>query len=104
MTAATKRQQESLTQHVCEYYGKKHSPGPRRCPAFGKTCAKCGGKNRWAAGCKGGRTRRERLLDSDPEKGTEEFLVIDSVLIGNLDDVTRPAGRCKNSLKLARVW
>ena len=49
MTAATKRQQESLTQPVCEYCGKKHSPGPCRCPPFGKTCAKCGGKNHWAA-------------------------------------------------------
>ena len=66
---------------------------------FGKTCGKCGGKNHWAAVCKGGGTRRVRLLDADPEQGTEEFLVIDSVLIGNLDDdVTRPVGRWQEQL------
>ena len=36
----------------CGYCGNKHRP--KKCPAYGKTCAKCQGKNHFAVVCRGG--------------------------------------------------
>ena len=39
----------------CDYCGRKHQWGRNRCPAFGKICTKCQGKNHFAVKC---RTRK----------------------------------------------
>ena len=36
----------------CNYFGWNHRRGKQNCPAFGKTCDKCGGKNHFKSVCK----------------------------------------------------
>ena len=54
----------------CYYCGDSHTKG--KCPAFGKTCGKCGNKNHFASVCRGaGRTdnkHRERSHGSRQQK------------------------------------
>lgn len=89
----------------CAYWGKRHVPGPRKCPAYGKTCAKCGGRNHWASVCKGGGTRRVRLVDAnqeDQEASGEEFLIIETIFIGELDGGENQAGRWQEIIGVGR--
>ena len=44
------KEQVSKDSFKCKYCGYNHDK--RRCPAFGKTCAKCGRRNHFAAMCK----------------------------------------------------
>ena len=44
------KEQVSKDSFKCKYCGYKHDK--RRCPAFSKTCAKCGRRNHFAAMCK----------------------------------------------------
>ena len=37
---------------LCDYCGCSHRKGKRNCPAFGKICDKCGGKNHFKTVCK----------------------------------------------------
>ncbi|XP_052718583.1 uncharacterized protein K02A2.6-like [Crassostrea angulata] len=36
----------------CEFCGYKHEPGRQKCPAWGKCCEQCGGRNHFKAKCK----------------------------------------------------
>ena len=38
---------------LCAYCGHSHKRGKRNCPAYGKTCDKCSGKNHFKTMCKG---------------------------------------------------
>lgn len=62
---------------LCERCGyKKHDPG-RRCPALGKTCARCQGKNHFAKMCE---TKNVNAVSDAPVDLPEESdFVIDSV-------------------------
>ena len=40
---------KTSNQKKCKYCGKQHLP--RQCPAFGRTCRKCGKKNHWPNCC-----------------------------------------------------
>ena len=85
-TVAVSSHERSQTQATREYCGKKHAPGARRCPAYGKTCAKCGGRNHWASVCKG-QARNVHVLETETDEDSE-FLVIDTLEIGNLDGLS----------------
>ena len=37
----------------CDYCGWSHKRGKRNCPAYGKTCEKCGGRNHFRTVCRG---------------------------------------------------
>ena len=39
------------SQKKCDYCGRSHRRGKRNCPAFGKTCDKCGGKKNTSGLC-----------------------------------------------------
>ncbi|XP_077551338.1 uncharacterized protein LOC144165064 [Haemaphysalis longicornis] len=45
-----KTDEEQHTTFRCRRCGRQH--GPQNCPAFGRTCRRCGGKNNFAARCK----------------------------------------------------
>ncbi len=44
------KHKQSREQQACGRYGKLHEP--RRCPAWGKVCSKCNGKNHFAQYCR----------------------------------------------------
>ena len=44
----------------CKFCGKSHERSKQKCPAYGKTCKKCGKENHFAAKCKAGQQPRER--------------------------------------------
>ncbi|XP_070378661.1 uncharacterized protein [Dermacentor albipictus] len=70
----TKQQQcdERPAMFKCRRCGRTH--GPRSCPAFGKVCRKCQGKNDFAVRCKVNRQVREVWSSED---GEEEFDILD---------------------------
>ena len=41
---------------ACQYCGQSHAP--RHCPAYGKVCKKCSGRNHFTFVCRGGRARK----------------------------------------------
>lgn len=43
------KQQNEKEMFNCKRCGKRHRP--KQCPAYGKTCAKCGGQNHFAKQC-----------------------------------------------------
>ena len=46
--------QEMLTRNSCEFCGREHDLAKREnCPAFGRSCNKCGKKNHFANLCFG---------------------------------------------------
>ena len=46
--------QEMLTRNSCEFCGREHDLAKREnCPAFGRSCNKCGKKNHFASVCFG---------------------------------------------------
>ena len=49
--------------HSCRYCGDSHARG--RCPAYGKICSVCGGRNHFAAVCQGGGHRRNMSSHSN---------------------------------------
>ena len=53
----------------CRSCGRKHDFGKRElCPAFGKTCNKCGKPNHFAVKCRSQRTRMVRVIEEDDEE------------------------------------
>ena len=44
----------------CKFCGKSHERSKQKCPAYGKTCKKCGKENHFAAKCKASQQPRER--------------------------------------------
>ena len=40
-----KRKTPARTERECSAYALRHGPNKELCPAFGKTCYKCNGKN-----------------------------------------------------------
>lgn len=59
---ARPRGAEQPAEFKCQRCGRVH--GPRKCPAFGRMCRKCGGKNHFAVRCKTAKQVAE-VEDSD---------------------------------------
>lgn len=51
-TKDTEKTEKTAMIRDCWYCGKKHSPKKEACPAWGKTCTKCGAMNHFAVKCK----------------------------------------------------
>ena len=69
---------------TCQYCGQSHAP--RRCPAYGKVCKKCKGRNHFAVVCRGGGSRKPggkyvHIVDSSDTRG----LFIGTVFVGGID-------------------
>ena len=47
-----KTKQTQFERKDCEFCGYKHEPGKSKCPAWGKRCEQCGGRNHFKAKCK----------------------------------------------------
>jgi len=58
----------------CKFCGKEHQMIKSQCPAFGKFCKKCKGKNHFAEKCKSQIVRNVECDDTDKED-TEDFYV-----------------------------
>nr|XP_008111816.1 PREDICTED: uncharacterized protein LOC103279281 isoform X1 [Anolis carolinensis] len=67
-------------QNKCGYCGTAHEP--RRCPAFGKTCNKCGKKNHYARLC---RSRVTNPVNIQARQHIHE-LNVSNLMIGKLDE------------------
>ena len=73
------------SQQKCDYCGWSHRRGKRNCPAFGKTCHKCGGKNHFRTVCKSkeseskhysrrsDRTKRKNINDIECQDDMEDL-------------------------------
>ena len=55
-------------QRRCGKCGTQHQP--RKCPAFGTKCGKCGGKNHWQAVCRGRPRHRGRSSSRSTSRGS----------------------------------
>ena len=69
---------------TCQYCGQSHAP--RHCPAYGKMCKKCSGRNHFAVVCRGGGSRKPggksvHTVDSSDTSG----LFIGTVFVGGID-------------------
>jgi len=51
----------------CQRCGYDRCPGPKKCPANGKTCSKCGGTNHFAQACRSRNTKNSVKYLSDSE-------------------------------------
>ena len=50
---------------VCQYCGKGHQWGAEHCPAFGKRCSRCMGRNHFAKVCKKKVMRAHEVLSEE---------------------------------------
>ena len=69
---------------ACQYCGQSHAP--RHCPANGKVCKKCSGRNHFAVVCRGGGSRKPggksvHTVDSSDTNG----LFIGTLFVGGID-------------------
>ena len=67
---------------TCGYCGMQHPP--RRCPAYGKLCKACNGRNHFAVVCKGGRSRKQVCQLDDGDTVTEQQCCNDSLFVGTV--------------------
>lgn len=58
----------------CRYCGRRHIRGRNNCPAFGKTCAKCGKANHFAAKCLS--SKRKPVNTVEVESDDSDILTI----------------------------
>lgn len=66
---------------TCKFCGYQHSKG--KCPAYGKTCNKCGGKNHFAQRCL---SRSVKTIESEPDQQSQAAASnINSLFIGAVD-------------------
>ena len=63
----------------CGRCGREHPP--KRCPAWGKSCVKCGGRHHFAEMC---RTKSVKELVQGDEKDDDQFF-LDTLFIGNIE-------------------
>ena len=56
----TSRQGETTPKTSCKYCGWQHEKGAAKCPAYGKTCAKCKKKNHYARMCRWAGSRKSK--------------------------------------------
>ena len=58
----------------CRSCGRRHDFSKREfCPAFGKTCNKCGKPNHFAIKCRSQRTRKVQVIEEDGEEEEEVY-------------------------------
>ena len=83
------KKEETLnnTEHWCQRCGRKHASG--RCPAYGRTCAKCKKPNHFAECCKTRKIDNLSLEEYDedqvqPEEIEEKDLWFDSIMIEHI--------------------
>ena len=63
----------------CDYCGQSHKWGKRNCPAFGKTCDKCGQKNHFKTVCKSSEGSMQNMIQGKGQIGPRENVHIDAV-------------------------
>lgn len=64
----------------CKFCTSQHEMKKELCPAYGKTCAKCKGRNHFAARCKASKKRIHAVhAECDSDKYSTEYEPIDSV-------------------------
>ena len=76
------------SQQKCDYCGWSHRRGKRNCPAFGKTCDKCGGKNHFRTVCKSSDKESESKHDSRRSDRTKRKNVHDIECQNDMEDLT----------------
>ena len=69
---------------VCKYCGGKHEPARTKCPAYGKTCGKCGKANHFHTVClqvKAGTKQISVVQESESEvsESEEKFFAVEQV-------------------------
>ena len=72
----------------CYYCGSTHHP--KKCPAYGATCGKCGYRNHFDAVCQqvqGARRKALQIVEADDE--SDEYLVISTIFIGSVTEDSR---------------
>ena len=69
------KQQKDTETFSCKRCGNRH--GPKQCPAFGKTCSKCGGKNHFAKQCfsKGKQSGSDRVHTVEETELADSFFI-----------------------------
>ena len=82
------------TKISCKFCAGRHSQGKESCPAWGKECRKCAGKNHFARACRKTRGQRakvycmaeeeRRVKESDTEMSDVEYLGSVAVYAGNV--------------------
>ena len=55
---------------LCDFSGRNHKRGKQNCPAFGKNCDKCGGKNYFKNVCKYEKSGSSRRCGSDRDRSS----------------------------------
>ena len=82
-----KRKTPAQTERECRACARRHGPNKELCPAFGKTCYKCNGKNHFAVKCKLSRKKRVQTVttqqydrENDSSSGSD-YGQIDSITI-----------------------
>ena len=65
------KQKFSREGKYCDFCGWSHKRGKQDCPAFGKTCNKCGGKNHFKNVCKYYKSGSKRGSDRDRSHRTK---------------------------------
>ena len=82
-----KRKTPAQTERECSACARRHGPNKELCPAFGKTCYKCNGKNHFAVKCKLSRKKRVQTVTTqqyDRENNSSsgsDYGLVDSVTI-----------------------
>ena len=84
------RSQQS--QKDCQYCGKTHPP--RKCPAYGASCNKCGRSNHFASVCQdgkfGGFRKKVHVLDqSEQDQYESDYLFVGALYVGAVSEQKR---------------
>ena len=96
--------QQGSIKKACEYCGKKHLPGARKCPAF-RRCSKCRDINRCASICKTA-VRKVTVVGAAAEDASSprEYLVIGPVLIDKLaEENAQTSGRWQEKITVGQT-
>ncbi|CAL8139314.1 unnamed protein product [Orchesella dallaii] len=82
-------------QRPCKFCNKNHEWKKEKCPAYGKTCAKCGGSNHFAACC-----RKQQSGDTKHQPSSSMNNVTDSTecsfVIGTINEIETEPGNSRS--------
>ena len=78
---------QQFTNRGCRRCGTSH--GPMECPAYGKTCMKCGGRNHYQTVCKSRRNFTNKVHNLEGATSTDYFdeeddFILDDIYVGNI--------------------
>lgn len=80
-------------QRECKFCGKKHAFKKELCPAYGKVCQKCKGKNHFSVKCRASKRRINAVAQGlYSESDDEQYEVIDSVTVAHVTNDSSQVG------------